>query len=115
MVGLPAWTVVLLIPYFAWLDIIVPRPRVVLAASLAAFGLLAVLKCSVGIPNGDGELGWIGVGFLAAGLLWVPFIPITIIYPFYLAGAALLWLFCGAAKSKNDTLQDRLWDRYLDG
>jgi len=56
-------------PYFAWLDVIVRRPRVVLIASLAAFGFLATLKCSVGIRNGGGELGWSGVGLLAVGLL----------------------------------------------
>ena len=73
MLALPGWLCVLLMPYFAWLDVIVPRPRLVLVASLAAFGLLATLKCSIGIPNGDGELGWNGVGLLAAGLLWASF------------------------------------------
>ena len=92
MLALPGWLCVLLIPYFAWLDVIVPRPRLVLVASLAAFGLIATLKCSVGIPNGDEELGWSGVGLLAVGLLWAPFLAITAAYPFYLMGAAVLWL-----------------------
>ncbi len=92
MLALPGWVCVLLIPYFAWLDVIVPRLRLVLVASLAAFGFLATLKCSIGIPNGDGELGWSGVGLLAVGLLWAPFLAITAAYPFYLLGATTLWL-----------------------
>ncbi len=92
MLALPVWLCVLLIPFFAWLDVIVPRPRLVLVASLVAFGLLATLKCSIGIPNGDKELGWNGVGLLAAGLVWAPILAITAAYPFYLMGAAMLWI-----------------------
>ena len=89
---LPKWLFFLLLPWYIWLDIIVPRPRVVFSASVAAFTLLAVLKWRVGIPNGENELGWGEVWLLSVGLFWFPFMMITVIYPFYLASVAVLWI-----------------------
>jgi len=92
METLPKWLMIILLPWFTWLDIIVPRPRVVLSASVAAFASLAVLKWRVGIPNGDGELGWGQICLMSAGLFWFPFLLISVIYPFYLASVAVLWV-----------------------
>jgi hypothetical protein len=92
MMALPTWLAVLLLPWFSWLDVIVPRQRVLLASSIGAFALLAALRSWAGIPNGDHELDWGEVGLLSVGHIWAPLLVVTILYPIYLVGVVVLWL-----------------------
>lgn len=96
MESLPRWLFFALLPWYAWLDILVPRRRLVVMASLAAFSLLTYLKLRVGLPNGDSELGWGEIALLSLGLAWFPFLMIAIAYPFYLVS-----VFAGLLVSRS--------------
>jgi hypothetical protein len=87
MARLPPWLQVIVAPWFAWLEIIVPRPRVVIAVGVAGAAFLVALQRYYGVN----ELSWGEITALATAHVWFPLLVMApVLLPFVLGGF-LLW------------------------
>ena len=89
LAALPPWLRIFVLPWFVWLDIIVPRRRVVLLAAIAAAALLTGLRGWAGI--GKDDLSWTTIALLATGHIWFPLVVLCpILCPFLMLGAVVV-------------------------
>jgi hypothetical protein len=82
MARLPVWLQWVVAPWFAWLDLFVPRPVTVVGAGVAAAVGLVTLQWWYGVD----ELRWWEIAVLSTAHVWVPLLVFgPILVPYTLA------------------------------
>ena len=80
---LPLWLRVVVEPWLAWLDIIVPRPRVVVAVGVAAAVFLVAFQRYYEVR----ALGWGEIAALCTAHVWFPLLVMApVLLPLVLVG-----------------------------